>query len=172
MPNVIVIRNQYPDNKSLRNVLEYALRSSLQGGYAVNPEYAYSQMRMVKKAYHKTEGVQLKHFIVSFSHSEFGYLSLDEIMDVGYFVCQVFLEYQTVFSIHLDSGNIHMHFVMNTVSFLDGHKYAAGLSKFNEVRIMLQEMYPRFHCGLYQSRKYSIGDPFTVEDEGKFEYLA
>lgn len=171
MPNVIVIRNDYIDSGALFRVLEYALRDALKGGYAVNPDYAYPQMSMVKNAYHKTEGVQLKHFIVSFSNTEFGYLDFDELMNIGLEVCRVFVEYQIAFSIHLDSGNVHMHFVMNTVSFLDGHKYAAGLVKFNEVRILLQEMLPQFRSGLFQSRKYSIGDPFTLEDEGRFERL-
>ena len=32
--------------------------------------------------------------------------------------------YQLVFGVHEDTDNIHIHFVFNSVSFVDGHKYS------------------------------------------------
>ena len=33
-------------------------------------------------------------------------------------------EYQILFAVHENKQLLHVHFVMNTVSYLDGHKYA------------------------------------------------
>lgn len=41
MPDVILIRNQYPDAAALRRVLDYVCRSGMIGGYAVDPVYAF-----------------------------------------------------------------------------------------------------------------------------------
>ena len=68
MPNILVVRNTYPDLPALKRVLRYVDKTQFLGGYAVDPDFAFDQMRLVKEAYHKTEGVQLKHFIVSFSN--------------------------------------------------------------------------------------------------------
>lgn len=56
MPNIILIQNDYPDASVLLNVLNYAFRSGMIGGYALDPNEAYRQMMMVKEAYHKTGG--------------------------------------------------------------------------------------------------------------------
>ena len=37
-------------------------------------------------------------------------------------------EYEIVVTTHLNTDNIHNHFVVNSVSFKDGLKYAEGMS--------------------------------------------
>lgn len=172
MPNVILIRNQYPDKESLFRVLEYALSGIIVGGYGTNPDYAYSQMMMVKQAYRKTDGVQLKHFALSFSHHEFMELDWEDVLKIAYATCHIFCEYQIAFSIHVNADHIHVHFVMNTVSFLDGRKYAAGHTKFYEVLAMLKSEFPQFENHFFQSRKYSEGSPYSIDDMGVFELIA
>ena len=41
MPNVIVVRNDYPDNASLMRVIDYVQRSQMGGGYAIDPAFAF-----------------------------------------------------------------------------------------------------------------------------------
>lgn len=48
MPDVILIRNQYPDAAALHRVLDYACRSGMIGGYAVDPVYAFREFMLVK----------------------------------------------------------------------------------------------------------------------------
>ena len=67
MPNLILVRNEYQDYRALRRVLAYVLRSNYYGGYGIDPDQAYRQMVLVKEAYHKRTGVQLKHFFLTFS---------------------------------------------------------------------------------------------------------
>ena len=135
MPNLILVRNEYQDYRALWGVLDYVLRSNYYGGYGIDPDQAYRQMVLVKEAYHKRTGVQLKHFFLTFSNHEMLYMSFEDILNLGFEVGRFFGEYQLVYAIHLDSNSnhTHLHCVMNTTSFQDGHKYSDGLSKFNEI---------------------------------------
>ena len=52
MPNVVIVRNTYPNEAALRNVIRYALDKAVAvGGYGVyaNIETAYLQMKFVKE---------------------------------------------------------------------------------------------------------------------------
>lgn len=151
MPNLMVVHNDYPDERSLQKVLNYALNTSFYGGYAVDPEAAFEQMMFVKRNAYKVSGVQLKHFILSFSDQEMLYLNFEDLLHLGFQIGNFLKEYQLVYGIHTNTEHIHMHFVMNTVSFLDGHKYADGLYTFRKMCSFLAAYYPRFSVQLYPS---------------------
>ena len=155
MPNLILIENEYPDENVLLKVLNYVLRSDLCGGYAINPHQAYRQMEMVKNVYHKRDGKQLLHFIVSFTTAEAYRLTIDEILAVGFHIAGLFRDFQIIYAIHLDSRHIHIHMVMNSISFVDGHRYRDGLAGFWRVRGELEQHFPKSDVGLYRSFPYS-----------------
>lgn len=155
MPNLLIVRNSYPDLGSVQRLLNYVLRTSFYGGYAIDPEQAYDQMRLVKEAYHKTEGVQLKHFLLTFSHEEMMHLDFKDLLELGFQVGKVLERYQIVYCIHLDSDYIHMHFVMNTVSFEDGKKYSDGLVGFQRVKDFLEKRFPKWKTQLIFREVYA-----------------
>lgn len=171
MPNIIVVRNIYPDAGALERVITYVKKTALCGGYGINPNFAYEQMMAVKKAYHTLQGVQLKHFFITFTHSEMGLLDFADILNLGVQTGKLFREYQMLYCIHLDSGHVHLHFVMNTTSFLDGHKYSDGLSMFNKLRHQLQEQFPFTAVCLYQTNCYDSGNYYTVDKKGEYQLL-
>lgn len=155
MPNLLIVRNSYPDLESVQRLLNYVLRTSFYGGYAIDPEQAYDQMRLVKEAYHKTEGVQLKHFLLTFSHEEMMHLDFKDLLELGFQVGKVLERYQIVYCIHLDSDYIHMHFVMNTVSFEDGKKYSDGLVGFQRIKDFLEKRFPKWNTQLIFREVYA-----------------
>lgn len=163
MPNIILIRNDYLDKRSLSRVLNYVLRADLIGGYAIDPSCAFKQMRFVKKAFYKEKGVELKHFIIAFTFGELCRIDFDEIMSLGFWVGQFFNEYQMAYAIHTDTAHVHLHVVMNTVSFIDGRKYSDGNVGFLKLRSKLQEKFPTSDVGLYWS------DPRS--EFNKYSYL-
>ena len=68
MPNVIITRNTYPDDRALHYVIHYALDKAVAvGGYGVstNAEAAYMQMQFVKRAFYQSDTLQLKHFMIT-----------------------------------------------------------------------------------------------------------
>lgn len=155
MPNLLIVRNSYPDLGSVQRLLNYVLRTPFYGGYAIDPEQAYDQMRLVKEAYHKTEGVQLKHFLLTFSHEEMVHLDFKDLLELGFQVGKILERYQIVYCIHLDSDYIHMHFVMNTVSFEDGKKYSDGLVGFQRVKDFLEKRFPKWKTQLIFREVYA-----------------
>lgn len=148
---------------SLCRVLDYVLRADLIGGYAIDPTNAFRQMRFVKKAFHKEEGVELKHFIISFTSSELCRIDFDDILKLGFWIGEIFAEHQMIYAIHVDTRHVHLHVVMNTVSFIDGHKYNDGNVGFMRLRSKLQEKFPMSDIGLYWS------DPRS--EVNKYSYL-
>ncbi len=155
MPNLLIVRNSYPDLESVQRLLNYVLRTPFYGGYAIDPKQAYDQMRLVKEAYHKTEGVQLKHFLLTFSHEEMMHLDFKDLLELGFQVGKVLERYQIVYCIHLDSDYIHMHFVMNTVSFEDGKKYSNGLVGFQRIKDFLEKRFPKWNTQLIFREVYA-----------------
>lgn len=151
MPNIILIQNSYPNARSLQYVINYALLYDVGGGYALNPQYACRQMQMVKEIFHKQDGEQLLHFVISFSNREMYRLSDSDIVELGNQIGFLFYNYQMVYGIHYDTDHIHLHVVMNTVSFRDGRRYSDGLGGFWKLRTMLQKRFPKSDVGIYRA---------------------
>lgn len=170
MPHLVLIQNDYPNNKALLNVLNYALRSGDMGGYAIDPSCAYRQMMMVKKAHHKTEGSQLKHFIISFSFDESCRMTMDEMLNIGFVAGQHFDSYQVAYALHSDTHHFHLHLVMNTVSYETGLRYADGRAGFWRLKQELQRLFPKSDVGLYVSYPLSSVNRY-LEADANNEFL-
>ena len=170
MPKIILIRNDYPDNHALLNVLNYAMRSQFYDGYALDPDRAYRQMMMVKNAYHKVDGVQLLHFIISFSDYEACILDMNEMLDVGWWAAQYFKGFQSVYALHSDTRHFHLHIVVNTVSFEDGHRYSDGDLTFWAMKKGLQERFRKSDVGVYRSYPRSNVNQY-MDDEDRDAFL-
>ena len=169
MPNIILIENSYPDTGSLLRVLNYALRSGDMGGYALDPACAYRQMSMVKSAYHKADGPQLLHFIISFSTADAYRMTMDEMLYIGFFAAQQFSSFQVAYALHSDTHHFHLHLVMNTVSYADGHRYADGRAGFWKLQDALQKLFPHSYVGLYKSFPLSsVNRYMEAEDSNEF----
>lgn len=171
MPFVIIVRNDYPDVGSLERVLNYALRTSWVGGYAINPQNAFCEALMVKTVYHKTNYSQLKHFFITFSKEEFNNLGYVDLLDIGFQIGEYFREHQLVYCIHTDTDHIHLHCVMNTTSFIDGHQYNGGRHYFFGIEPILKHYLPKAKVEFYTTEKYSRMNPYTAIKQGIYEPL-
>lgn len=47
VPDIILIRNQYPDAAALHRVLDYVCRSGMIGGYALHTDSAHCHLHLV-----------------------------------------------------------------------------------------------------------------------------
>ena len=83
---------------------------------------AYEEMLAVKKQFSKEDGTLLYHGYQSFQEGE---LTADVCHEIGVKTAQKVWgdKYQVVVTTHMDTDNLHNHFVINTVSFVDGKKY-------------------------------------------------
>lgn len=165
MPNIVIVQNDYPDLASLSRVVNYAESSGIIGGYGLDPYHAFSQMKMVKACFHKPDGILLIHFFITFTTAEAFRISVDEILDIGFQTGQLFGEFQMVYGVHFDSNYMHLHVVMNTVSFVDGHKYSRGRAGFLNLKRMLQDRFPKSDVGIYKSISKSDCNRYTFSYE-------
>ena len=121
---------KYFDDLALKDVINYVLnpqktKSHLAGAYGVQIEFAAQQMEFVSRAYNNYDKLRLRHFIISFADSDC-ILPCDAI-----YIAQRAAEfcasrYQIIFGIHEDADHLHVHFVMNQVSYMDGRKYSGS----------------------------------------------
>lgn len=145
---------KYHDDSALEDVISYCIKPNkiphgFLGGFGINLNQPAFEMERLAKAYGKERGLRLRHMILSFSKEEtkrFRQHALDNIKKIADYAALYYaMEYQIIYAIHEDTDQYHIHFVMNTVSFLDGAKYRGEKEdyyRFQEyLRTFLREYY-------------------------------
>ena len=86
------------------------------------PYTALQEMRNSKKQFFKTTGIQCFHGVQSFAKGE---VTPEQAHEIGIKLAEELWgdKFQVVVSTHLNTENIHNHFVLNSVSFLDGKRF-------------------------------------------------
>lgn len=129
MANYKVIHEpkKYHDSNAFHDIIQYITsknKVSSDGVVcgAVLPEIAAESMNGVIKAYHKEKGTKLRHSVLSFSPND--PLTVRQVKEIAK-KCTVYYEdkYQILAATHEDRDHLHIHFVMNTTSYVDGTKY-------------------------------------------------
>ena len=103
-------------------------------------ESAFDAMRATKRKFKKMGGVLGYHFIQSFAPGE---VTPEQAHKIGVeFARRMFGDqFEVVIGTHLDKAHPHNHIVVNSVSFVDGHKYhSSPESYYNEVRATSDEL--------------------------------
>lgn len=107
------------------------------GGVAVTENFVEC-MNEVAVKFKKAKGIQLRHFVLSFSPEE-----LDDPNVVYEIACYVarFIgrDYQVVFAVHENTENLHIHFMQNSVSYTTGHKYGGSKKDYYQLVNFLTE---------------------------------
>lgn len=118
--------------KSIKTVINYASKDAKNEkddtlffgvNCADNPVIAAYQMQKTKELYNKMDGRQYKHYVLSFAAGEIS-------KNVAKTYAKELAEkcfgdrFEVACGIHINStgGKIHAHFVVNSVSFVDGKK--------------------------------------------------
>ena len=125
-----IVSEPYLNHDALEKEIHgYVFRKALLiGGMSVDPLRAAEQMHLVKSLWFQTDGCQLRHFVLIFNDKECGHINGAWSLRTGaYQVCEYYADqFQIVFGVHQNrEGRWHIHFIMNTVSFLTGKKYQA-----------------------------------------------
>lgn len=147
MPCIKIVPEAYLNPDALERLIHgYVFpKSRLIGGLSVDPAHAAEQMHLAKWLWLKENGSQLRHFILSFGPWESEQIkSADELMPLAYEICQYFSnDFQVVFGIYLGrTGLWHIHFVVNSVSFVDGKRLSRKNSADHDLRCYVQSLLP------------------------------
>ena len=97
-------------------------------GINCNHLTAYQEMRITKQQWNKEDGTLAWHGYMSFKPGE---VTPQQAHEIGIeFAEKNFPGFQVVVGTHLNTGVIHNHFVVNSVSFMDGHRAHDEVSWF------------------------------------------
>ncbi|MGN1269230.1 MAG: relaxase/mobilization nuclease domain-containing protein [Candidatus Aphodocola sp.] len=96
-------------------------------------ENPLEDMINTKKRFNKNDGILAYHAYQSFKENE---VSPELAHEIGIKLAEEMWgdKFEVVVSTHLNTNHIHNHFVINSVSFIDGKKYYDSKSKYAELR--------------------------------------
>lgn len=124
---VIHAPKTYQTARDVENVISYITSTNktrengIIGG-AVLPENAADAMNIVTDAYYKETGPRIRHSVLSFSPDD--PISFDQVREIAMDCVDYYKDYyQMVAAIHEDRDYLHIHFAMNTTSYVNGSKY-------------------------------------------------
>ncbi len=149
---LIAINNSYTNRRALSYVINYAAAKKDKnrnkigkvrfiGGLGVdytNTDKAVQQMYKVKKYYGKTDKRQLYHYCLSFAEDV---EDAQQVYVVGKAIAEIFFDgYQVFFAVHEDSqsGHLHIHYVVNSVSSETGLKWHMSRKEFVKFKQRLE----------------------------------
>ena len=149
MQNIVkVIENSYDNPYALHGLLKYIFTDKSSedgrmcrfcGSYCTNIYSAEAEMMAVKNYFLKNDGRGARHFVVSLGSSSLFFPA--EANTLAQKVCCYYgKEYQIVYAVHENTKNLHIHFVMNTVSYIDGHKFSESPYEFQQFKNYVQSM--------------------------------
>lgn len=129
----------------LSQVLDYAENADkidhfcyVTGGNCI-PETAAQQMAMTKQRYGKTGGNVAFHAYQSFKPGE---VTADQCHQIGVALAQKLWgdRFEVIVATHLNTGCLHNHFVLNSVSFRDGKRYNDCKATYRKFRRLSDEI--------------------------------
>jgi len=100
---------------------------------------AHDEMMETKRRFGKLDKVQGHHYIQSFKPGE---VTPELAHQIGVELAKRCFadKYEVVIGTHLDKNHYHNHFVLNSVSFVDGRKYQSNVKTLNNIRKISDEI--------------------------------
>jgi len=123
-------------------------------------ETAYTAMMKTKRAFNKTDGVQLFHIIQSFKPGE---ITPELALKIAReFAAEHLRYYETVIGVHTDKHHIHAHILFNSVNWKTGEKYHSNAqSYYKQIRAVSDKL-----C-----RKYGLSIIMEGSAEKSMSYI-
>lgn len=138
-------------------------------GINCHPDTAGEEMLMVKRRFGKEGGTLAYHGYQSFAPGE---ATPELAHEIGLKLAQRLWgdRYQVLVATHLDKSNhLHSHFVVNTVSFVDGIKYHRTKQDYKEMQRVSDELCREYNLSVIRNPKgrgKNYGE-WKAEQQGK-----
>ena len=157
------------DGQGLSDVISYAVNSEktqwadnedcavihrFVSGINCSPTAARDEMLAVKKRFGKENGTVAYHGYQSFAPSE---ATPEMAHEIGMKLAARLWgdRYQVIVATHLDRENhLHNHFVLNTVSFVDGIKYHRTKKDYHDMRVLSDALCREYRLSVIENPQY------------------
>ena len=159
------IENEGGNFDSIEQVLTYATNPAkteklfYTTGINCKVDNAVKEMKFIKKLYGKEKGILAFHGYQSFKEGE---VTPEIAHEIGVRLAEEMWgdRFQVVVSTHLNTDNIHNHFVINSVSFKDGYKYYSNLSNTALLRKTSDEICEEYGLSVLEEKTCKSGINF------------
>ena len=147
MATFTAIKNRGGGKGALGGVLRYVQQKEktlwegqrLVTGWNCTAQSALSEMQLTKGRYRKTDGRQYYHFVQSFAETD--NLTPQEVHAIGLELAQrEFPNFEVLVATHIDTGHLHNHLVVNSVSFQNGKKLHQSAADLQAHRLASDEI--------------------------------
>ena len=164
-----------PDFLGLRNLLEYAEQDAKTEhqfyvtGVNCDPVIACEQMTRTKLQFQKADGILAYHGYQAFAPGE----ATPEIAHaIGVKLAQELWgdRFEVLVSTHLDKNHLHNHFVLNSVSFMDGKRYYDNKETYALMRKVSDRLCMEYSLSVIKNPQRGISKHYAEwksEQEGK-----
>ncbi|MEI6101867.1 MAG: relaxase/mobilization nuclease domain-containing protein, partial [Eubacteriales bacterium] len=159
----------------LRDVLDYTQKDFKTEqqfyvtGVNCDPAIAYEQMKNTKQRFQKTNGILAYHAYQAFAPGE---ATPESAHEIGVKLAQKLWggRFEVVVTTHVDKHYLHNHFVLNSVSFMDGKRYYDNNATYTLMRQVSDSICREYSLSVIEnpqrgkSRQYA---EWKAEQEGK-----
>lgn len=145
---VQVIGKGYKRETDVRNLVAYAVGNHCQCGLfgaqgllTGTVDSMYTDIMEEKKEFSKDSGRMALHIIVSFDDCMREYITPEIALRIGYDICAAcFSGFQVVFGVHDNTEHLHIHFVVNTVSYYTGRKFSRSVNEIWKMEKVMERI--------------------------------
>lgn len=161
--------------RSVRELLLYCMnpdktnQCQYVSGVNCNPQTANEEIRLVKQQFGKMDGILAFHGYQSFRPGE---VTAEQAHKIGVELVQRLWgdRFQVLVCTHTDRAHIHNHFVLNSVSFLDGGKYNDCKHTYTHMRNTSDKICREFALSVIESKTPNRTKQYaewSAEQDGK-----
>lgn len=144
--------------KDLHNVVEYTKedfkteKQFFVTGINCDSNNAYEDMILTKKHFGKERGIIAYHGFQSFASGE---VTAEQAHEIGVKLAEELWgdKYEVIVSTHLNTKCFHNHFVVNSVSFVDGKKYINNRENYALMRKTSDDLCREYGLSVLEEKK-------------------
>lgn len=153
------------DEKSYFDVINYIAdpdSAAFTGGAGITSiDSAANEMQATAAAFGKNSGKRLRHSVLSFDDRE--NITPDMANKFAQEIIQHYApEYQIAYAVHTNTDDVHIHFVMNHISYVDGHRYAGKKQDYYAFQRHMKEV---TQLPILLSKDHSSALPDSAQNE-------
>ena len=155
MATFVAIRNVKQTRGAMAGAMGYVAQDektqwrgiSLVAGHNCVPQSSYIEFLTTKKRFHKTEGRQFYHFVQFFAEGDRLTPQLANAIGVE-LAEKEFPDFEVLVATHVDTGHLHNHLIVNSVSCVDGRKLHQNTADLQHHRDVNDQICMKYHLSV------------------------
>ena len=176
MSLVIMINNIRRGKTAMMDLHEYVTAPSktdngtLIGAKSILTHLPITEMMTVKKLYFKTGGREQIHLVVSLTPDDRN-RSDNVYMVLASKVASIFEGFQSYYAVHKDTEVRHLHIVLNSVSYIDGHKFSQSKSDLHRLKQQCNDLFEQFGFDPISIKPDDMLDSTDYSERTGFDFM-